>query len=90
MNVSTAKMKRRNGGQRMKIEELRTNIQSRYKVGQIVNMRRRDPNTDKITKRFKVAIKGFYTYLILTEKNGFRECYTYSDFKELTRLEKGE
>lgn len=74
----------------MKIDDYKADIQTRYKVGQVVNMRRRNPDTDKIVKRFKVTINAFYEHFILTEKNGFRECYTYPDFKELTRLEKGE
>lgn len=73
----------------MTAEELRQEIYSQYCVGQVVNMRKRDVNTDKIIKQFKVAIKGFYPYFVLCERDGFNESFTYSDFKELTRLEKG-
>jgi hypothetical protein len=70
-------------------DELRQDIFSRYYVGQVVNMRKRDPNTDKIVKRFKITILGFYPHFVLTEKNGAKECFTYADYKYLTRLEKG-
>ena len=64
-------------------------IQQRYKIGQIVNMRRRSDD-GKILKRFKVKILGFYPYFVLTERNGFRECFTYCDFEQLTAIKKGE
>jgi hypothetical protein len=70
-------------------EELRQEIYSRYCVGQVINMRKRDPNTDKIVKQFKVTILEFYPYFVLTERDGFKESFTYQDFKSLTRLEKG-
>jgi hypothetical protein len=70
-------------------EELRQEIYSRYCVGQVVNMRKRDVNTDKIIKRFKVTILGFYPYFVLTERNGFKESFTYADFISLTGAEKG-
>lgn len=70
-------------------EDLRQEIYSRYCVGQVVSMQKRNPNTNKVVKQFKVAIKGFYPYFVLCERDGFNESFTYQDFISLTGAEKG-
>jgi 3-methyladenine DNA glycosylase Tag len=52
-------------------------------------MRRRSDD-GKILKRLKVKILGFYPNFVLTERNGFKECFTYWDFEQLTAVKKGE
>lgn len=64
-------------------------IQQRYKIGQTVNMRQRNDD-GKILKRFKVKILGFYPNFVLTERKGFKECFTYWGFEQLTAIKKGE
>lgn len=69
----------------MTTEELRNSINKKYKTGQTVVMKKREPQTGRLIKKFKVKILGFYPYFVLTLHNGFNETFTYYDFYDLTR-----
>jgi hypothetical protein len=66
-------------------EELRIRISKKYKAGQTVVMKKREPQTGRVIKKFKVKILGFYPRFVLTIRNGFNETFTYYDFYDLTR-----
>lgn len=69
----------------MTTEELRIRISKKYKSGQTVVMKKREPQTGRVIKKFKVKILCFYPYFVLTLHNGFKETFTYYDFYDLTR-----
>lgn len=62
----------------------RKKVMKKYSVGQTVNMRRRDYKNEEIIERFKIKILEFYPHVVLTLRNGHKECFTYTDMEMMT------
>lgn len=69
--------------------ELRDKALNKYVVGQVINLRYRNPK-GKITERRKAEVVKFFKHFVLCEVDKSKECFVYADLETLTKYHKEE
>ena len=73
----------------MTLSEIKEKILSKYKIGQVVNLRYRT-DKGKIKERRKAKIIKFYPCHVLCKVDNYHECFTYVELGLLTQYKKGD
>lgn len=68
----------------MTAADYKKHIQDKYHAGQEIDIYLK-PEEKKAAVPVKIKIIAFYDNYILTERKGFRECYSYYEFERVSR-----